>query len=387
MDGGHYSSAGQVTLEGETSRWVACVFECVYVLCLCVCEDWHGEDTSLLPRNSLKTTWEQDNNLLALTKTLRLSVSHWRFSWQQRKIRPLWTDSSILPGEGPQWDFCIIQRWSSMSCRGTEIPEASFIVKCWKVFPHITALIFRQNRRNDDQLNAVRPESSGSAFQSRRNKEVAHDAFDYGFLPDLYRFCVEKWESVSRGLSSWLWCLPPTPPPSLERETVARPPVFKTLLTSIFIKSGTSATCSPLISIYCGEAHRCRFGVWAAPPCPRGAKRRNKSRLSACMPKGDIPGVTGVCDEVLSFSLCCTCFLISYISQNDLRQPRENKCEFVLCSALQSDGDNRVTDSFEKKQLLTCNCVTFWCTEDPAGVEVSLCVYYMIIFFQFDCST
>lgn len=44
------------------------------------------------------------------------------------------------------------------------------------------------------------------------NKEVAHGAFDYGLPTDLYRFCVEKWESVSCCLPFWVRCSISPPP-------------------------------------------------------------------------------------------------------------------------------------------------------------------------------
>lgn len=88
--------------------------------------------------------------------------------------------------------------------------------------------------------------------QTIGNKDVAHDAFNYGLLTDLYAISVEKW-NLSHAL------LPPSS--AAERVTAAPASAVNSLLTSIFMESAMSATCSPLISVYCGEAHRCT-GTW-----------------------------------------------------------------------------------------------------------------------------
>lgn len=227
----------------------------------CVYVDWEGR--SLLPGNSPKTNREQDNDPQASAKMLRLLVSHWGFPRQQKKVKPLWADSDTSPGEGPRYDFCIIQRRSGTTCRGTELSEAFSEVKCWKWFPHVateqglpsdktdammTSLML-SNHRAPDQLSS----HVEHVKQRRGTWCIWLQASDWPLQP----LCGEM-KSFSCSLCSQLWCsvfFPP--PPSVERATVAWLPAFSTLLISIFIESAMSATCFPLISVYCGEAHRC----------------------------------------------------------------------------------------------------------------------------------
>lgn len=125
---------------------------------------------------------------------------------------------------------------------------------------HRTGFTFRQNRRDDDQLNAVKPQSPRSAFQSRRTCETKTRHMMHLITGFWLTFTASVWRNEIFLLQSLLpalvLCFLP-PPPSVERATVAWLPAFSTLLISIFIESAMSATCFPLISVYCGEAHRC----------------------------------------------------------------------------------------------------------------------------------
>lgn len=124
---------------------------------------------------------------------------------------------------------------------------------------HGTKLAIKPSRHNDEQLNVVRPRSRTSAFQSRRTCETGM----WHMMHLITGFRLTFTASVCRNEIFLLQCLHPALllcflfPPSAERATVARLPMFNTLLISIFMASAMSATCLPLISIYGGEAHRC----------------------------------------------------------------------------------------------------------------------------------
>lgn len=177
----------------HVSRQFLCVSMCAD-LSVCVDRDHKTE----------KTTWEQDNDTLASAKITQRG----------------------FPGEEPQKAFYVIQRWRIVSWGGLRSQNVK------KRFPNTVGRL----------LSVAKAQSSKSALSSRK---------------------------VKRGSGTWCfrlrasdWPLPllcgemrVSFPFSLPMESATA--LFNTLFKAIFIKPGTSATCSPPISASCGGARRC----------------------------------------------------------------------------------------------------------------------------------
>lgn len=154
-------------------------------------------------------------------------------------------------------------------------------------------------------------------------------------------------------------CLPLSPfltpvlffSPSVECATVARPAMVNTLF--ILTKSGMSATCSPLISIYCGKFHICTE-IWCLSSCC-APERNNSCPRITCL--------KATFSDLQLFVMWSVTFLLFYLLYFNSRfltewyaATPESKCELVAFSFMnteaaesKSDSDNGATAySFEK---------------------------------------
>lgn len=354
----------------------------------CVYVDWEGR--SLLPGNSPKTNREQDNDPQASAKMLRLLVSHWGFPRQQKKVKPLWADSDTSPGEGPRYDFCIIQRRSGTTCRGTEISEAFSEVKCWKWFAHVateqglpsdktdammTSLML-SNHRAPDQLSS----HVEHVKQRRGTWCIWLQASDWPLQP----LCGEM-KSFSCSLCSQLWC-------------------------SVFFPSPPfcgASNCSLTASVqHITHIHIHRVGyvshlfsidqrlLWRGSQMYRDLGFKQLCEEVSCL-KGDVPGVTIVCGWRLSS--CCNlldCNLWFPAIPRMICNTPQRRCELVALSFMNTEASEaramlmmewrlvhlRLKTVNAMLMLMCSSYITFCSTEAPAGVHV-------VIWFMSSCLT
>lgn len=348
----------------KTSCWVASV--CVWVwICVCVCVD--REDTSLPPWNSPKTTREQDNDLLALAKMLRLPVSHWAESQTSvNRHRHL-----AAPGEGPGCDFCLIQRWRSVSCSGTEISDASFKGKMLKMFPphgHISGPYLQTGMTSSMLSNHRAPDQLSTHVeyvkQGRGTWCIWLRASDWPLPP----LCGEM-KSVSRGLSSrlrgsfspFLWSEKMQPDQHI---------------THIHIHK--VGYVSHLFAI---DQHL----LWRGSQMHRDLMFRQlrgaPEEPGVHISDGDIPGIT----IVRHFLFVVPPFLqlgISYVSQNALQHTPENKHQHVAFSFMNTEATvivimewQLIERKWEWKHFLP-HSFTLVCRSSCRCRGLSLCLHF-----------